>query len=469
MQNLIDYFKAPKKEKEQSFIHKTDDGKEFCSVKYIARCCIKLKISLPAGDIITLLRIIWSRRFDGPFVDASLRIDEFPKDVRQIEVYLVPDEWSNTKNKFLSSDLEQALWDLMKNEEANLGEYSLPYLQLDVIAANNRASILGGSLEPGDRKAFYAKMFDKSLTLEDFNPSKENSKYLHWNSGDKSIGGLYEIGLVGIRTQKSWDLLKTFALRCWSEPLISGVVLMPLDLHLTESTLLRRVIIRTISFNRKNITVSGILGYLIESFHLLLSEKEFSEILDTMMCDTQSSGEASIGMCKAYPGGLKINKSLEGCIFTISGADIPVKWGPNGAFTSEPKGYHPLWNGDYNYLPPKGQVPLWDLLIVREPTSDEKVGSPETKYVIDYGWYDIPGYSGKRIVTNPAYLEASITDIHDNNPSWVVGVPGEAISFLDSEPDEDYIDSIITSELEYTKVLCRYGFYANTLVNVSYE
>lgn len=448
------------------------DGKTYYSVKVLGKCCLDLKVSLPAADIIAILRIVWSRRMSGPFSDIAVGLFESSslKNVRDIEVILFPSTWQNTKGKVITEDLGSALSNLMTSTDTD--EYVLPKVQL------KRMMHLPKPTNPGTTitEPFQLTLFSGSYSYSSSHAAKEHFfetecksqetwgdvKYLCSQSidpGDDYGSSPYLVGLNGKSTERVWDLLVLFAARCRSDPCVKKVNVMPLKDHLSKDNYdFPKIILE--------LAIETPLPYFVESLHLLLTKSEFAEILDSQLCTEQSPGWATVGMCHAYPGGLTSGKPLGECIFTISSSSSGRKWGPNGAFLmanvlgSTNIGINnPFWNGKEV----KGKK-LSDLLIAIDDGDS---------YRIDYGWSPRYPRNTKRFVLHPHFLEYYVSKLtslgvtFDRTKPYVENifqVVKENGAFL----FQDFGTAVTTKE-SYEAILSRYGFIEGSLVKIDYE
>ena len=451
----------------------TKDGKTYYSVQSIARCCTDLKISLPATDVITIVRNVWARRKEGPFSDLMIGLFDSRalKDPRELEVILVPSSRTNTNNKLLTKQLGEALEKLIAVEvsKKNDPRYLLPKFQVNELLRKELSKSLETIPEPLTQTLFQVpsfgsvkdarKFFFEGRCTSDFEINELS--YLCSGSGD--VYGLYRVGLSGKRTERAWDLMVLFAARCNSDPCVVKVNILPLETHLTLDPSIPRVIIELLP--------AVPLGCFIESLHLLLSEKEFGEILDGQVCIDQPEGWATVSMCRTYPqGGLP--KESDECIFSISSSSDKLNWGPNGAFS----GVLTLgdtataWSNPFRnpwYQPSEKSEKIECGLIVARPIPGQ------SSFHLDYGWVPegLDDLGGKRFVLHPLYLEkyvASFPYLFDPNE---IAKPRREILTLESLPKGGLVDYIYeaTSEKDYHVILADFCFIKGSQINVDYE
>lgn len=450
----------------------TKDGKTYYSVQSVARCCNDLQISLPATDVITIVRNIWARHSEGPFSDAMIGLFDSKslKDPRELEVILVPSSRTNTGGKLLTKQLGEALEKLIAVEVSKKKDprYLLPEFQIKDIL---RSSPIFGKtiLEPLTQTLFQVPSFGsvkdaKRFFLEEKCTSDfEINELSYLCSGSGDVYGLYRVGLSGKRTERAWDLMVLFAARCNSDPCVVKVNILPLETHLTLDPSIPRVIIELLP--------AVPLGCFIESLHLLLSEKEFGEILDGQVCIDQPEGWATVSMCRTYPqGGLP--KESDECIFSISSRSDKLNWGPNGAFS----GVLTLgdtataWSNPFRnpwYQPSEKSEKIECGLIVARPIPGQ------SSFHLDYGWVPegLDDLGGKRFVLHPLYLEkyvASFPYLFDPNE---ITKPRKEILTLESLPKGGLVDYVYeaTSEKDYHAILAEFCFIKGSQINVDYE
>lgn len=449
----------------------TKDGKTYYSVQSVARCCTDLKISLPATDVITIVRIIWARSIEGPFSDAMIGLFDSKslKDPRELEVILVPSSRANTNGKLLTKQLEEALEKLISVEVSKKKDprYLLPKFQIDELIRSSPN--FGKTIrEPVTQTLFEVPSFGsvkdaKKFFLEGKCKSDfEINELSYLCSGSRDIYGLYRVGLSGKRTERAWDLMVLFAARCSSDPCIAKVNILPLEKHLILDPSIPRVIIELLP--------AVPLGCFIESLHLLLSEKEFEEILDGQVCIDQPEGWATVSMCRTYPqGGLP--KESDECIFSISASSDKLNWGPNGAFSgvltlgdTATTWSNPFYNPWFQLS--EGDKVECGLIIARPIPG-------QSSFYLDYGWVpegpDVPG--GKRFVLHPLYLEKYVTSFpYLFDPDKVLTFSKEVLT-LESLPKGGLVDYVyeVTSEKDYHHILAEFCFVKGSQINVDYE
>lgn len=434
----------------------------FVSVKKLGECCIKGELSLPAIDIISILRIVWSRRFEGPFLDVltnSLDVDN----IRDIKVILIPS--GGMTEKILPAFLEESFKELMdaelveregriKGGYPNLG-YDLPKFQLEKIMEFSYSDWNPDILPHLQPLGNHIGLFNdtpNSDVIEAFFAGKEWGEE-YWCYESRVGDDLLEFYQLNMRCNSSKESRKAYistVFRLLSDPCVQRICV---DKHNSEDTKVQIFLTEGAPFS-----------CFTQTLNFFTTEEEVKSMIVPKI--TFPEGEASLSMCRAYPEEINYDDYSVNDVFSIDGRRTNndpnsfLWWGPNGTFVGFPKVQedpkdplffsNPLWNDSI-----KSNSPLLSHLMVARKYGNE--------VKIDYGWVSSKS-SKTRLILHPVFLENFLEKYPDSEITWGQVETAKSILAKDFSSIEKYVTMESATEEDYEEALCQFGFREDSLV-----
>lgn len=439
----------------------------FVSVKKLGECCIKGELSLPAVDIISILRIIWFRRFEGPFIDVLTNSLD-AKNAKDIRVILIPS--GGTTEKILPAFLEESFKELMDAELVekerrirdgypNLG-YDLPKFQLEKImefSYSDWKPEIPPHLQTLDEPLGFYNDTPTSDVIEAFFTGKDwGEEYWCYETrigiDDESLE-FYQMNMHCNSSEESRKAYISITYRLLSDPCVQRVCI---DKN-------------NIKDMKVQIFLAG--GTPLSCFTQTLNFFATAEETKSMIVPKLSlpEGEASLSMCRAYPEEIDYNDYDDhdlNDVFSIDGrrsGNDPnsfIWWGPNETFVGFPKVQenpkdplffsNPLWNDSI-----KSNSPLLSHLMVARKFENE--------VKIDYGWVSSKS-SNVRMILHPVFLEYFFEKYPDTEITWGQTETAKSILVKSFSSIERYVTVMSATEEDYEEALCQFGFKEDSLV-----